>query len=110
MVSIEILRDYANGGFVIPTWEVIFYVAVISFYALMGRTRSCLINSFAFTFYWGFMYLMPKALSANGLSFTALVMYVICGLGIYSLSTLAFLRPRAKREKVQCAINSGGFL
>lgn len=99
MGSIEILRDYANGGFVIPSWEMIFYVAVMSFYALMGRTKSCLINSFAFTFYWGFMYLMPKALSANGLSFTALMMYVICGLGIYSLSTLAFLGARANREK-----------
>lgn len=110
MIGLEIIRGYVNGGFIIPTWEIILYVAVMSFYALMGRTQSCLINSFAFTFYWGFMYLMPKAVAAGGLSHTALMMYVICGLGIYALVTLAFLKHRPKGEKVRCAINGGGFL
>lgn len=99
MFDIDILRNLENGGFVIPAWEIIFYIAVISFYALMGRTRSCLINSFAFTFYWGFMYLLPKTFSANGLSHTALIMYGISGLGIYGLVTVAFLRPSPKREE-----------
>lgn len=110
MVGIEILRDYANGGFVIPTWEMIFYVGVMSLYALMGRTRSCLINSFGFTFYWGYMYLLAKAYSMNGLFRTALMMYVICGLGIYALATLAFLRPSPKPEKISATINGGGYL
>ena len=97
MIGLEIMKGYVNGGFIIPTWEIILYVAVMSFYALMGRTQSCLINSFAFTFYWGFMYLMPKAVAANGLSQTALMMYVICGLGIYALTTIAFLKQHFTR-------------
>ena len=101
MVSIEILRDYANGGFVIPAWEMIFYVGVMTFNALMGRTRSSLINSFAFTFYWGYMYLLPEAFSSNGVSGIALMTYVICGLGIYSLATLAFLRPAAQERALR---------
>lgn len=89
MVDSQILLDYANNGLHVPTWEIIFYVAVMSFYAFMGRARSCLINSFAFTFYWGFMYLLPRAFAANGLSHTALIAYAVCGLGIYTLTTLA---------------------
>ena len=99
MVDPEILFDYANNGLHVPAWEIIFYVAVMSFYAFMGRARSCLINSFAFTFYWGFMYLLPKTFSANGLSHTALITYGISGLGIYGLVTVAFLRPSPKREE-----------
>ena len=90
MVDPETLFAYANNGLHVQTWEIIFYVAVMSFYAFLGRARSCLINSFAFTFYWGFMYLLPRAFSANGLSQTALIAYAVCGLGIYTLTTLAF--------------------
>lgn len=100
MVGVEILNDYTNGGFIIPTWEIIFYVAVMSLYALVGRTKSCLINTFAFTFYWGYMYLLPRAFSANGLFNTTLIMYVICGLMIYVLATLALLGPTVKRERL----------
>lgn len=89
MSGLDIIGDYVNGGFIIPTWEIIFYVAVMSFYALAGRPKSCLINTFAFTFYWGYMYLLPRAFFANGLSNTALMMYVVCGLGLYVLATLA---------------------
>ncbi|MBI1994086.1 MAG: hypothetical protein HYV05_10210 [Deltaproteobacteria bacterium] len=89
MVDSEILFDYANNGLHVPTWEIIFYVAVMTLYAFIGRARSCLINSFAFTFYWGFMYLLPRAFAANGLSHTALIAYAVCGLGIYALTTLA---------------------
>ena len=109
MFDIDTFRNLGNG-FVIPTWEMIFYVAVVSFYALIGRAKSCLINSFAFTFYWGYMYLLPNAFSMNGLSRTALMMYVICGLGMYGLVTLAFLKSNGKREKIGATINAGGYL
>jgi len=95
MIGLEVLRDYANGGFMIPTWEIAFYIAVMSIYALMGRAKSCLINSFAFTFYWGYMYLLPNAFSANGLSHRSLIIYVISGLSFYTLATLALSRRPA---------------
>ena len=95
MIGLEVLRDYANGGFIIPMWEIAFYVAVMSIYALMGRAKSCLINSFAFTFYWGYMYLLPNAFSANGLSHRSLIIYVISGLSFYTLATLALSRRAA---------------
>lgn len=99
-MGLEILRDYGNGGFVIPAWEMIFYVAVMSLYAFMGRTKSCLINSFAFTFYWGFMYLLPRAFPANGLSHGALIAYAIFGLGIYTLTTLALQVRTEEKTRV----------
>ena len=95
MIGLEILRDYANGGFIIPTWEIAFYVTVMSLYALMGRAKSCLINSFAFTFYWGYMYLLPNAFSANGLSHQGLIIYVVSGLSFYTLATIGLSRRAA---------------
>ena len=95
MFGLEILKDYTNGGFIIPTWEIIFYVGVMSLYALMGRAQSCLINSFAFTFYWGYMYLLPKAFSGNGLSYTGFIMYVVSGVSFYTLATFALSRRTA---------------
>ena len=97
MIGFEVLRDYANGGFIIPAWEIALYVAIMSVYALMGWTKSCLINSFAFTFYWGYMYLLPNAFSANGLSYRGLIIYVVSGLSLYTLATLGLSRRPANR-------------
>ena len=95
MISLEVLRDYANGGFIIPMWEIAFYVAVMSIYALMGRAKSCLINSFAFTFYWGYMHLLPDAFSANELLHRGFIIYVVSGLSLYTLVTLGLSRRAA---------------
>ena len=99
MLAVDVLWEYVNGSFVIPTWEIIFYATVMSLYALMGRLQSCLMNSFAFSFHWGFMYLLPKAFSANGLSHSALIAYAVCGLWLYAMMAVAFLRQDAKRAK-----------
>lgn len=76
-----------NGGFVIPIWEVILYVAIVSVYAFLGRTASLLLNTFAFTFYWGFMYLLSQSFSLTTNPEPLLMLYVLCGLGVYVLAT-----------------------
>lgn len=98
MMNIDLLKDYANGIFIIPTWEMFFYVSVISLYALLGKPASCLINSFAFSFYWGFMYLLPKISFADALLQSSLMIYLISGLGIYALATFTFLRTDVKKR------------
>lgn len=99
MVEIETLRNLGNGHFIIPVWEVVFYVLVITIYALMDRPRSCLINTYAFTFYWGFRSLLPKTLTAD-ISQAALLMYIVCGLAVYTLITVASLQLAPRGGKV----------
>jgi hypothetical protein len=109
MIGLEILRDYGNGNFLIQPWEMILYVAVVSLYAFMGRVRSCLINSFAFTFYWGFMFLLPRTFAGNGFSHSALLAYVLFGAGMYALVTVSFLRQHRKRAPAVSAPQHGDF-
>ena len=98
MINVETLQNLANSHFVIPVWEVVFYVAVITLYALMGKPGSCLINTYAFTFYWGFKSLLPGVFTANGFSQMTLTTYIVCGLGIYGLITVASIRQARKRK------------
>ena len=108
MIGLDVLREYSNGGFIIPTWEIVFYVAVMSLYGLMGRTQSCLINSFAFTFYWGYMYLLPEAFSANGLSQGGLIVYAFSGLSVYALATLGLSRRATNGRALRQSSNEAG--
>lgn len=101
MTYLDSLSGLVNGDFYIPAWEMAFYVGVVSVYALLGRVQSCLINTFAFTFYWGFMFLLPISFSANGLSQTFLFLYTSCGLFIYGALTVADLRVERKRKTIQ---------
>lgn len=96
MSPFETFQDAASGQFIIPTWEVVFYAAVITVYASLGRSRSCLINTFAFTFYWGFMFLLPTAFAANTQSQGLLLVYLACGFLIYGYLSASDLKPARK--------------
>jgi len=94
-----LLESLANGGFALPPPEAIFYMIVVTLYALAGRPLSCLINTFAFAFYWGFIFLMSKAVEI-GVRERALMTYVICGIGIFVLVNIASLREKQKKAKM----------
>lgn len=100
MSTFETFQDLVGGQFVIPTWEVVFYAAVITVYASLGRSRSCLINTFAFTFYWGFMFLLPMAFAANTGSQALLLVYLACGFLIYGYLSASDLKPAAKTKRL----------
>lgn len=97
-MNLGVLAALSNG-FIISPIEAIFYITVVTLYALAGRPLSCLINTFAFTFYWGFMALLSKA-TESGLYERVLPVYVACGIGIYILVNIASLREGQKKARV----------
>lgn len=101
MTYLDSLSGLVNGDFYVPALEVAFYIVVVSVYALLGRVQSCLINTFAFTFYWGFMFLLPISFSSNGLSQAFLLLYVLCGFLIYGSLTLTDLKVPRRFKTIQ---------
>jgi predicted membrane protein len=91
MGYIVTLQNVAHSEFVVPFWEVAFFAAVITLYAFLGRRMSCLINTFAFTFYWGFLFMVPAAFAGNGLGKAYLSIYLVSGLVLYATVTLSDL-------------------
>jgi hypothetical protein len=95
MGYIVTLQDVVNSEFVVPFWEVAFFAAVIALYAFLGRQMLCLINTFAFTYYWGFLFLLPTAFAGDGLGKAYLLVYLVSGPMLYAAVTLSDLRvPR----------------
>lgn len=99
MVAFDFLSAPVKGSFIIPVWEVLFFVAVVCVCALLGKTTSCILNTYAFTFYWGFVSLLPTTFSLDGASHIALVVYVICGVAIYALFALSSLSATIKPKQ-----------
>jgi hypothetical protein len=83
------IQVLANGTYFVPSWEVLFYAVVITAYAFLGRPRSCLINTFAFSLYWGFKHLLPLTSSQ-----APLLIYAVSGIAVYLIVTLSFLEMR----------------
>lgn len=88
------IQAITNGTYFVPSWEVVFYAAIVTAYAFLGRPRSCLINTFAFSFYWGFKHLLPMASSQ-----APLLIYAVSGMAIYVMVTLSFLELRRQNSR-----------
>lgn len=80
---------FTNGIYLDPSWDVILYTVVVTAYAFLGRSRSCLINTFAFSLYWGFKHMLPLISSP-----APLLIYAVSGMAVYAIVTLAFLEMR----------------
>lgn len=96
MLELPVLADLSGGGFAIPP-EAILYAMVVTLYAFVGRPRSCLINTFAFTFYWGFIYLMSRTTEA-GIDGNVMLVYVASGAVLFVLVNIASFREGRKKQ------------
>ncbi len=97
-MDLKLLESLSNG-FTISPMEAIFYILVVTLYAFAGRPRSCLINTFAFTFYWGFIALLSKTVE-SGVYERVLPAYVTCGIVFYILVNIASLREGRNRARI----------
>src|SRR3989304_6704070 len=109
MYFLEALQNPVSNDISIFAWEVIFYAAVITMYAFSGRSMSCLINTFAFTFYWGFKSLLPATFAPDGFGHMFLFVYVLSGLTLYATITLSDLKVPRKAESFRFLRSTANF-
>jgi hypothetical protein len=63
----------------IPMWQVFFYIAALVPFLLLNRIKICLLLTYLFTFYLGFMVQWGEYLASSGLLFP-FVLYAFSGI------------------------------
>ena len=81
MFDIDNLMQLGVFNQLIPIWQVFFFIAGLLPFLLMDRVKICLLVTYLFTFYLGFMVQWGDYLSSTG-SMQPFVLYSFSGLAI----------------------------
>jgi hypothetical protein len=81
MFDIETLMQLGVFNQLIPIWQVFFFIAALLPFLLMDRVKICLLVTYLFTFYLGFMVQWGEYLSSTG-SMQPFVLYSLSVLAI----------------------------
>ncbi len=91
---------------VLPAWAVMLYVLLVSLLVLMRHNALCLVATYLFVFYWGFL-LYSATFVSNDVYLLAFIGYTISGLAIPGLIAMAgyFSRGGEKRGPPASAVS-----
>lgn len=92
MFDIDHLLQLGVFNQLIPIWQVFFFIASLLPFLLWNRVKICLLITYLFTYYLGFMVQWGDYLSNSG-SMQPFVLYSLSGLAI-----AVFLSPRSLRK------------
>ena len=81
MFDIDNLMQLGVFSQLLPIWQVFFFIASLLPFLLMDRVKICLLVTYLFTFYLGFMVQWGEYLSSTG-SMQPFVLYSLSGLAI----------------------------
>lgn len=65
----------------IPIWHVLFFIASLLPFLLLNRVKICLLITYLFSYYLGFMVIFGEHIASSG-SMQLFVLYALSGLGI----------------------------
>ena len=86
---------FQNNNMIIPLWQMILYILIISFCLLFKKDRLGLSVSFIFCFLWGFIVNRETFLgNINNINRFSLpfILYIISGFIVITLSIISFFR------------------
>ena len=84
------LQSLGGVSLAIPAWQMAMFVGIMSVFLLFGRLQLCIVVTYVFVLYWGFLAYAPNFISAAGDNTLAFVVYIFCGLAIVVLAITAF--------------------
>ncbi len=73
----------------IPAWQMALFIVLSSFFMLLRRHKLCLVTTYLFVFYWGFFLYWGEVLSSFGQFPNAAALYVVCGIILLVLTSIA---------------------
>jgi len=108
MFDIENLMHLGVFNQLIPIWQVFFFIAGLLPFLLMDRVKICLLITYLFTFYLGFMVQWGEYLSSTG-SMQPFVLYSLSGVAIavFFVATIFNEPPADKVRYVRYANRDG---
>ncbi|MBI2997194.1 MAG: hypothetical protein HYY46_01845 [Deltaproteobacteria bacterium] len=89
----ELARLVADGCLITP-WEAILYAVVITLLAFNGMRESCLVNTFSFSYYWGFKSLIETLAITDSRSQVFIAFYVIFGFSMFGLVNFHYFKKQ----------------
>ena len=95
MVDIDNLLKLGVFNQLIPVWQVFFFIASLLPFLLWDRVKICLLITYLFTYYLGFMVQWGDYLSTSG-SMQPFVLYSLSGLfiAVFFVATIFTESPR----------------
>jgi hypothetical protein len=100
MFDVEELLSMGLFSQVIPIWQVFFFIGSLLPFLLLQRTKICLLLTYMFTYYLGFMVQWGDYLAASG-TMTPFVLYALCGATIAVLFVATFFSEEPMRMQVR---------
>ena len=88
----DILEFLNQKEFTIPLSQVALLIAINSFCLLLGKHKLGLLVSYAFVFYWGFIFNRVFFVSALGETTLGLYIYAIMGLSMIIVTLIGFIQ------------------
>ena len=86
----ESLQGLVFSQLDIPTWQILLYIGLSSFFMLSRRTRFCLMTTYFFALYWTFHLFRVYWLSTAEADFLVLTAYILFGFTQFGLLLYAF--------------------
>ncbi len=84
MLDIDELSKLTIFSQLIPVWQILFFIASLLPFLLWNRVKICLLITYLFTYYLGFMVIFGEHLARAG-SMQPFVLYALSGLAIVVL-------------------------
>jgi hypothetical protein len=85
---------------VIPIWQVFFYILSLLPFLLLNRVKICLLITYMFTYYLGFMVQWGDYISQAG-SMGPFAMYALCGMAIAVFFVFTFFGDETKQVHIR---------
>jgi hypothetical protein len=85
---------FSDKSLSVPLSQVMLFAFIITLCMLFGRHKMGLLVSYAFVFYWGFIFNRPYFIDMFGNSTMGLYAYTICGFGMAVLSIVGMFQKR----------------
>jgi hypothetical protein len=100
MFDIENLMHLGVFNQLIPIWQVFFFIASLLPFLLWNRVKICLLITYMFTYYLGFMVQFGDYLSTTG-SMQPFVLYSLSGLAIAVFFVATIFTEQPEKTKVR---------
>ena len=88
----DLIEKIHSYQMVIPAWQMIFYVVIISFCLVSTSYKVGLIITYSFSLYWGFVLYWEEVVGSFSRYPGAVMLYVASGLMLVILMVIACLR------------------
>ncbi|HWP58222.1 MAG TPA: hypothetical protein VNL14_10065 [Candidatus Acidoferrales bacterium] len=84
---------------VIPIWQVFFFIISLLPFLLLNRPKICLLITYMFTYYLGFMVQWGDYIAAAG-SMAPFALYALCGMAIAVFFVCTFFGDESKQVHI----------